>query len=165
MDNAKQIGRLLAFWPQANLSDAVMAAYGEAVAKAHPDDVRSAVNGFLTGKVDRNPAFIPVPGELSVEIAKRRNARLDEEARNKPRLPRSPDQQPLSDDEAKARKAFVADVLKRSGLKRSSDRIPSDPEHEAAKRRTIAEALGMDEATLAAKLAACPDRETARSAA
>lgn len=65
-----------------------MAAYGEAALAAHPDDVRRAVDDFIFGRVPgRSAEFIPPPGALAARIIHRRNQRLDEEQRSKPRLP------------------------------------------------------------------------------
>jgi hypothetical protein len=112
-ENAKQIARLCAFWPHPAIEAPTMAAYGEAALPQHPDDVRRAVDDFIFGRVPgRSAEFIPPPGALAARIIVRRNERLDEEQRNKPRLP-PPDSR--RDAEAESRKGLIDRLKAQNG--------------------------------------------------
>jgi hypothetical protein len=86
-----------------------MQAYAEAIAGQHQDDVFIAVDRLVRGKVDRNHEFIPAPAQLSAQIGKAMNERLDDLARNKPRL--APSQ--TDKGTAEERKAAVAKIMVR----------------------------------------------------
>ena len=152
----KQLERLFAFWPHPRVEADTTRAYVEVMAQAHSDDVLSAVGSFVFGKLDRNHAFLPAPGELSAQITKARNARLDEEARNRPRLPPPIHSGNLT---AEQRKAIVADLRAAGKIKTpGKERGPTDAEHQAAFRATIAEAMKLDRDDFDAMVAALPDR-------
>ncbi len=108
-----------------------------------PRDVADAVQRFVRGQVQRAyPELMPPPAALALEIRKSRDARLDEEARNRPRL--APPPLP-SREEMETRKEFIA-RLRAEGGGLVLKRIPSDlyitpAEHEAAKARAIKEAM------------------------
>lgn len=113
---------------------------------------------LTTGRVSRAyPELIPPPGALAAEILKSRNARLDDEAKQQVRLPPYHHIPSLT---AEQRKQIVAE-LRAAGKIRTPgfERGPTDAEHLAAIKRTIAEAQGIETAELDAMIAALPDRE------
>lgn len=164
-DSIKQIDRLVRFWPQANLTDEAVLAYGEAASGKDPRDVRLATDRLIGGKVERNHEYIPPPAQFAFQINRARDERLDEEQRNKPRL--APPA-PSTDLTAEQRKALVAS-MRAAGKIRSPGKEtgPTDAEHTAAIKRTIAEAMKLETAELDAMIASLPDRKpaTQRSAA
>lgn len=132
-----------------------------------PRDVADAVWRLTTGRVSRAyPELIPPPGALAAEILKSRNARLDDEAKSRPRL--APPADNRGDLTAEQRKQIVAE-LRAAGKIRTpgKEKGPTDAEHLAAIKRTIAEAQGIKTAELDAMIAALPDHQpaTQRSAA
>jgi len=119
-----------------------MLAYGEAVAGKHRDDVRLAADRLISGKIERNHEFIPPPAQFAFQIKRAMEERLDEDARNRPRLAPPP---PASPEEMETRKATVARLRAEGGgmlLKRTPNDFWVTPaEHEAAKARAIKEAM------------------------
>lgn len=157
-NNLIQLNRLLAFWPIQKVEEAATQAYGEVLSKADHRDARTAVDQFVFGKIDRNHAFLPSPGELSAHITKARNERLDAEARLKPRATQLPP--PVNQETPDQRSAFIARLKAKNGghLLKPNKGEPSREEHVAAVKKTIMEAMGVDEATAEGVMTKIPDR-------
>ncbi len=153
--NAKQVQILFSRWSMTRLDDGAVMAYGETVAGKDERDVALAVSRLVDGKVERNHDFIPPAPQLAFQIERAFRERLDEEARNRPRL--APPAPP-SREEMETRKEFIA-RLRAEGGGLVLKRIPSDlyiapAEHKAAKARAIKEAMEAHRADVILRAAA-----------
>ena len=112
-------------------------------------DVTTAVHDFTQGRVaDHDKRWLPSSAAFGEHCKRVRNQRLDEEARNNPRLPPPappPARTPLEIERARQ--------LVRQFKATKPELYISPAEHEAAKQRIIKEALAADTSALILRIA------------